>query len=93
MLYNVTEDNASDYDFSLSDGTPVSFVKITSKGNIQVRNPADLDDDLRIFRRDGSHFRDELDVTLRATPRTSSGDLIVRDSAVYRLVLVGTLAA
>lgn len=59
---------------SLSDGTPVIFTKITSKGNIQVRVPNDHDlantDDggadpsLRIFKPDGTHFKGRTDLTL-----------------------------
>ncbi len=44
--------------------TPVEFVEITSRDNIQVRVPDDhwigQDDPLRIFRRDGTHYKDEL---------------------------------
>jgi len=48
----------------LSDGTPVEFVKTTSKGNTQVRLPEShelaSEDPLRIFRPDGSHYKDNL---------------------------------
>lgn len=79
-MFNLTQDNAADFDFALSDGTPVTFTKITSKNNIQVRIPddhADADGDpLKIFRRDGSHYKDELDVTLSATPKASEASTI-----------------
>ena len=62
---------ASTVALALSDGTPVEFNKITSKDNIQVRVPTshDLGDDpLRIFRRDGTHYKDDANgLTLVAT--------------------------
>lgn len=102
-MYDITENNASDFDFALSDGTPVTFVKITSKNNIQVRIPEGHDlaydqDNGRIFRRDGSHYKDEYDVTLTATPKLNAapapiqgGNLVVIDNDVYSLTYVGTL--
>ena|SRR3990167_4065323 len=45
----------------LSDGTVAEFVKITPKGNIQVRLPDDSywgeDDPLRIFTPSGDHYK------------------------------------
>ena len=65
-LSNVTAQTA----LALSDGTSVEFVKITSKDNIQVRlptsHPLGADDPLRIFRRDGTHYKNETDLTLLA---------------------------
>lgn len=56
---------------ALSDGTPVEFVKITSKDRLQVRIPADhplgADDPLRIFGRDGRHYKGATELTLVAT--------------------------
>lgn len=75
MLNTVNASNAADFNFALSDGTPVVFTKITTKNNIQVRLPdthylAD-DDALRIFNRDGNHFKDATDgLTLVATLKT-----------------------
>lgn len=66
----ITALNAASVALALSDGTPVDFVKITSKDNIQVRVPTthDLGDDpLRIFRRDGTHYKNKTDLTLVAT--------------------------
>lgn len=72
-MFNITSDNAADFTFKLSDGTIVDFVKITSKDNIQVRLPAShpdaAADPLRIFRRDGSHYKDNMDVTLSAVAK------------------------
>ena len=55
----------------LSNGTAVDFVKTTSRGNYQVRVPASdpigAADPLRIFRPDGSHYKNGLDVTLTNT--------------------------
>lgn len=101
-LYDVTADNAGGFTFTLDDGTVVDFVKVTSKDNIQVRLPADHDaadgDPLRIFRRDGSHYKDELLVTLSATPKSTpandddlTGKLVVIGQAVYTLTKVGDL--
>lgn len=74
ILNNITADNAADFNFVLSDGTPVDFVKITSKDRIQVRLPEThdyADDDLRIFRRDGNHYQDLMGgITLSATAKT-----------------------
>jgi hypothetical protein len=76
LLSTLTAASASSVALALSDGTPVEFSKITSKDNIQVRVPtshAELGDDpLRIFRRDGTHYRDETDLTLVATAADSS---------------------
>lgn len=76
-LLNLTAATAASVALALSDGTPVEFVKITSKDRIQVRLPAshDLaqqsdggsDPTLRIFRRDGTHFKDRTSLTLVAT--------------------------
>jgi len=101
-MFNITNDNAKNYDFSLSDGTPVVFVEVTSKDNIQVvlpKNHPDANGDrLKIFRRDGSHYKDELDITLIATPRAASADdndneFIVRNGIVYFLERAGTPVA
>ena len=58
----------------LSDGTSVDFVKVTSRGNIQVRVPAShplgAADPLRIFRVDGSHYKGNTDLTLTNTAPT-----------------------
>lgn len=56
----------------LSTGVAVDFVKTTSKGNYQVRVPASdpigAADPLRIFRPDGTHYKDALGgVTLTNT--------------------------
>ncbi len=56
----------------LSTGVAVAFVKTTSKGNYQVRvpstDPIGAADPLRIFRPDGTHYKDALDgVTLTNT--------------------------
>lgn len=56
----------------LSNGTPVAFVKTTSRGNYQVRVPASdpigAADPLRIFRPDGTHYKNGLDgITLTNT--------------------------
>ena len=71
LLSNLTVASAATVALALSDGTPVEFVKITSKDNIQVRVPTSHnelgDDPLRIFRRDGTHYNDETDLTLVAT--------------------------
>ena len=70
-LRTLTALNAATVALALSDGTPVEFSKITSKDNIQVRIPASHalgDDPLRIFRRDGSHYKDQTELTLVATP-------------------------
>lgn len=71
LLRNLTAVSASTVALALSDGTPVEFVKVTSKDNIQVRVPTSHDelgdDPLRIFRRDGTHYKDETDLTLIAT--------------------------
>ena len=100
-LHDVTADNAGGFTFTLDDGTVVDFVKVTSKNNIQVRLPADHDaadgDPLRIFRRDGSHYKDEILVTLKATPKSTpanddfTGNLVVIGKAVYTLTKVGDL--
>lgn len=48
--------------------TGVTFIQTTSKGNIQVRvpegNDVGDDDPVRIFRTDGSHYKDDLDYKL-----------------------------
>lgn len=66
----------------LSDGTPVEFVKETSKGNVQVRLPYDhafASDPLRIFRPDGSHYKDNLDgLTLLNADGAVATDALVR---------------
>lgn len=53
---------------TLSDGTPVTFVKVTNKDNIQVRLPDDHPfsngDPLKIFKRDGTHYKGLTDLTL-----------------------------
>lgn len=76
MLSTLTAASAASVALSLSDGTPVEFVKITRKDNIQVRVPSTHflgnEDQLRIFRRDGSHYKDETELTLVATPRASA---------------------
>jgi hypothetical protein len=71
--------NISDFSgvaLSLSDGTPVEFSKITSKGNVQVRVPTSHpelgDDPLRIFRLDGTHYKDETDLTLVANANANT---------------------
>lgn len=55
---------------TLSDGTPVTFNKVTSKGNIQVRLPDSHaftnGDPLKIFRPDGTHYKNATDLTLVA---------------------------
>lgn len=56
----------------LSDGTPVEFVKVTSRGNFQVRVPAShalgAEDPLRIFKpADGSHYKGRTNLTLTNT--------------------------
>jgi len=56
----------------LSTGVAVAFVKTTSRGNYQVRvpagNPIGDADPLRIFRPDGTHYKNALDgVTLTNT--------------------------
>jgi len=53
----------------LSDGTPVTFVKTTSRGNYQVKLPdshafAAGQDAGRIFRPDGSHYKNATSLTL-----------------------------
>ena len=53
----------------LSDGTPVTLVKVTSRGNFQVRVPAThplgAEDSLRIFKpTDGSHYKGRTNLTL-----------------------------
>lgn len=58
----------------LSDGTPVTFVKTTSKGNIQVRVPAShplgATDPLRIFKPStGEHYKGQTDLKLTNTSR------------------------
>lgn len=67
-LQTLTAALAASATLALSDGTPVEFVKITKKDNIQVRVPTSHDklgdDPLRIFRRDGTHYKDETDLTL-----------------------------
>jgi len=67
-LIALTALSAASTALALSDGTPVEFVKITSKDNIQVRVPSTHDlgaaDELRIFRRDGSHYKNETDLKL-----------------------------
>ena len=71
LLAALTAANASSVALALSDGTPVEFVKVTSKNNIQVRVPDDHilgDDPLRIFRRDGTHYKDQTSLTLVASP-------------------------
>lgn len=74
----------------LSDGTPVTFVKVTSKGNIQVRVPAGhplASDPLRIFRTDGSHYKDQLNVYLVNAPAgtapASNDTFLVGDAQFY----------
>ena len=66
---NITNDQLNN--LRLSDGTPVTFVKVTSKDNIQVRLPdshAFSDGDpLKIFKRDGTHYKGLTDLTLVAT--------------------------
>lgn len=75
-MHNITEANAADFDFRLSDGTLVEFSKVTGKNNIQVRlpdsHPDGAIDPLRIFRRDGSHYKDDMNVTLSATPKAAA---------------------
>jgi hypothetical protein len=67
-LRTLTLANAASIALALSDGTPVEFVKVTSKDNIQVRvptsHPLGSADPLRIFRRDGSHYKDQTSLTL-----------------------------
>lgn len=71
LLSTLTAANAGSVSLALSDGTPVEFVKITSRDRIQVRIPSDhpfgAADDLRIFERDGRHYKDETSLTLVAT--------------------------
>lgn len=71
MLKNINAANASTFALALSDGTPVDFVKITSKDNIQVRVPTSHSlgaiDPLRIFDRDGHSTKNSTDLTLAAT--------------------------
>lgn len=58
--------------FSLSDGTPVTFSKITTKDRIQVRlpdsHPFSNGDPLKIFGRDGRHYKNLTDLTLLVAP-------------------------
>lgn len=72
----------------LSNGTAVTFVKTTSRGNYQVRvpvsDPIGAADPLRIFRPDGSHYTNRLDgITLTntapaaAASTTGRGDIDV----------------
>lgn len=78
-LITLTAANADLVDLALSDGTPVEFVKITSKDRIQVRLPdthaltqqddGGSDPTLRIFRRDGTHFKNRTELTLILTPK------------------------
>lgn len=68
-MFDINASNVADHTFKLSDGTVVEFVKFTRRDNIQVRLPIDhhnSDDTLRIFKRDGSHYKDEIDLTLSA---------------------------
>jgi hypothetical protein len=64
---------------ALSDGTPATFVKITSKGNIQVRLPGytvlGASDPLRIFKPSGEHYK------LRSAPRLVNADATVATTA------------
>lgn len=98
-MYNITADNASNFAFILSDGTPVVFLGITSKDNIQVVFPKDHPetngDRIKIFRRDGTHYKDELDVTLKAHRIVCDDDygFIVRDGIVYSVERAGILLA
>lgn len=75
-LNTLTAANVASAALALSDGTPVEFVKFTSKGNIQVRVPTSHDelgdDPLRIFRTDGTHYKDATDLTLVATAADAS---------------------
>lgn len=80
----------TDLPLELNDGTPVHFLGVTSKGNIQVRLPASHyladEDDTRIFRPDGSHYKDNLfdddgyAVTLRNAAPTSTGSIDTGDT-------------
>lgn len=55
-------------DLALSDGTPVELVKVTKRGNYQVRVPAThslgRSDPLRIFTPDGRHYKGYTSLTL-----------------------------
>ena len=70
-LSSITAATLASAALALSDGTPVEGVKITSKDNIQVRVPAShplgAADPLRIFRRDGSHYKNQTSIRLVAT--------------------------
>lgn len=75
-MYDVNASNAADFDFTASDGTKLTFSKITSKDNIQVKFPEDHDladgqGNGLIFRRDGSHYKDNYDVTVSATRKVA----------------------
>lgn len=80
---------------ALSDGTPVDFVKITSKDNIQVRVPSDHaelgSDPLRIFRRDGTHYKDATDLRLvtaavpTAAPAPAAAQISANDDTTYEV--------
>ena len=98
-MFDINTNNADQFDFALSDGTPVTFVKITSKDRIQVRVPDDhplagqddggADPTLRIFNRDGSHFKDRTSLTLSATPKASAADPAPTAAAQKTVYFVG----
>lgn len=77
--------NPANTTLALSDGTAVEFVKITSKDNIQVRVPSTHptlgSDPLRIFRRDGSHYKNATDLKLIEAPLTPKADPVPAKAA------------
>lgn len=72
LLRTLTLANAASVALALSDGTPVTLVKVTSKDNLQVRVPETHDlgaeDPLRIFDREGFSTKGSTLLTLVATP-------------------------
>jgi hypothetical protein len=71
-LRNLTLASAASVALALSDGTPVELVKVTSKDRLQVRiptsHPLGAADPLRIFDRNGNHYKNQTDLKLVATP-------------------------
>lgn len=87
-LASLTAANAASIALALSDGTAVEFVKVTGKDNIQVRLPddhpyAEDQENGRIFRRDGSHYKGETELTLIATDAATvtAADLVAPAAA------------
>jgi len=82
---NITNDQLNN--LRLSDGTPVTFVKVTSKDNIQVRLPDSHDftgdDPLKIFKRDGTHYKGLTDLTLVATAAAPAAPAAAQISGTF----------